>query len=844
MGEHRSTSLRFRAGFLVHGGSTPDGDDMATGKEPSSAKTSPIEIDLLVMLRRRWPQLAFGTVVGIALALIYSFSTTSMYESDIEILVGRRSSEVTNNGTINGANANGDAIQEDQLATHMRLFVGRKMLADAVKNSQLDELASFRAAAESGESPVDYILRHIEVGRGGEGDASDAMVLRASFRDPNPDDAAYVLSAIFGSYQSYVESHGQNSTEQAVELIEEARKSHEIELDLADKAYRDFVNSVPVLIEGEVVQDIHKDRLANIEPELNRVRTSLAEATSRLEIIDSYLEKSGDEPLGDMDHLALLSQTEVERLKLFLDMTRGETQSEAFQAEQPVRQEVAKAQYNRLLDLIQKEKSFSDAFGPGHPLVEAVRKETAITRQFIEANMPVMTAQPSKQISPAEMLKTYTRLLRNDITEYEKRKALLLKESSEELRLAKKVESDYLKGASLKAKLSRAQSRYDQVLLRLQELNLARSYAGFSTDVLAHPEPAKNASWPHIPLLLALGCFLGTGLGLGLAVGAEMVDSTFKSVQELEQSVGAPAIAHVPRFHPGALISNANPDSEMDASVVTFHAPRSSESEVYRVARTSLMIANRKDSLQTLMMTSPQPGDGKSTTISNLAVSFARTGKRVLLIDADMRRPMISNLFGIESETGLADVLEGASTLARAVVPTDVTGLDVMPHGMPTSSPAELLESHRLSKLLQDARRQYDLVLIDAPPLLAVADPAIIAPIVDSVILTVRVNKNGRRPVEHAVRMLEDIEVPVGAVIVNGVDNDVKAAYGYGAYAKDHYGYVGRYHDRYSSKEVEDRKPSTLPPPHDKRERPRARAASPTCAVEIPNSISSPNSVH
>jgi Mrp family chromosome partitioning ATPase len=124
-----------------------------------------------------------------------------------------------------------------------------------------------------------------------------------------------------------------------------------------------------------------------------------------------------------------------------------------------------------------------------------------------------------------------------------------------------------------------------------------------------------------------------------------------------------------------------------------------------------------------------------------------------------------------------------------------------------------------MAKILQAARRAYDLVLIDAPPLLAVADPAIIAPLVDSVMLTVRINKNGRRPVEHAARILSDIEVEPAAVIVNGVDQDAKASYGYGTYSRDQYGYVGHYHDRYAAADVGvdvgvDRERNIAPPPH------------------------------
>lgn len=788
---------------------------MDSTTEDSASKVHTIEIDLIGMIRRRWAHILLGLAVGVVLSAMYYFSTTPVYESHVEILVGQRSSELTNNGTIQGANASGDAIQEDQLATHMRLFVGRKMVADAIRLAQLDQLDSFQAIAANGGNLIDHILDNITIQRGGEGSSRDAMVLRATFRDTNPEDAALVLGAIYESYRSYVESHGQNSSEQAVKLIEEASETHEFELVRADEEYRNFIQSVPILVEGEEVHDLHKDRLANIETELNQVRNLLAESTSRLQIIDSYMERQPASVAGNLDHLALLSQNEVERLKLFLDMTRGHVYSEAFQAEQPMREEVARVQYNRLLDLIQKEKSFSDAFGPEHPLVESVRQEAEITRRFIEANAPEQKSKPAIKLDPAEMLDTYTRLLRNDIAELEKRQQMLLDESAKELRLAKQVEGDFMKGNALRAKLHRAQSRYDEVILRLQELNLARSYAGFSTDLLASPEPAASAAWPNLPIVGAIGIVLGLGLGLVIAIGAELVDSTFSNVRELEQAVEAPAIAHVPRFDSKQHLDSLNPDSELDASLVTYHVPRSAESEVYRVARTSLMIANRKGAVQSMMMTSPQPGDGKSTTISNLAISFARTGMKVLLVDADMRRPVISGLFGLHQPCGLADVLLGQAKLEQAIAHSEIPDLDIMPNGIATSAPAELLESNRMVKMLQTARRAYDLVLIDAPPLLAVADPAIIAPLVDSVILTVRISKNGRRPVEHAARILKDIEVQPVGVVVNGVDQDAKGSYGYGNYSKDQYGYVGHYHDRYSADRGTEHDQRIIQPPHE-----------------------------
>lgn len=784
------------------------------------AEKSPVlEIDLLWMFRQRWLLILAGIFAGVFLAALYYVTAERKYESHVEILVGQRSSEVTNNGTINGANASGDNIHEDQLATHMRLFVSRHRLADAIDRGNLGDLDSFKAAAQAGKSGIDHILDHIEVLRGGDDSSRDAMVLRATFQDSSPEDAAIVLNAIYESYRDYAESHGQNSTKQAVELMEEARQLHEKELGVADQEYREFVRSVPVLIDGERVKDVHQDRLANLEAELNTVSTSLAESRSRLEVIQTYMGgRQGDKNANpNIDHLALLSQNEVQRLKLFLDMTRGEVQSEAFQADQPMRQETAKVQYTRLLDLIQKERSLGDTLGPGHPMVAAVKSEIEVTQRFIQQNAPQHLKSTSKKLDPAEMLETYISLLANDISELEKRREILTSESKKEMAAAKGVENAYLMGSALRSKLNRAQARYDQVILRLQELRLSRSYAGFSTDLLASPEVPNSAAWPKLPIVGAVGLFLGMLLGMGLAIGSELMDSTFSNVSDLERAVGAPAIAHVPRFDPKTLAKQMQRDSLVQSSIVSFHAPRSAESEIYRVARTALMISNRKDSVQTMMMTSPQPGDGKSTTISNLAVSFARAGKNVLLIDADMRRPVINGLFAVENEPGLSDVLSGSISTKEAIQDSPVPNLSLIANGSSTPAPSELLESPRFAMLLAELSQRYDLILIDAPPLLAVADPSIIAPLVDAVVLTVRVSKNGRRPVEQAARILHNIGITPVGVVVNGVDQDAKT-YGYGSYSRDGYGYVGHYHDQYSAspeptQQEEQEAPRIIPAP-------------------------------
>lgn len=774
---------------------------MAADTPTQPSNLSAFDIDLLGMLSRRWGLILLGLIVGLSLAAFYQYSMTPIYEADIEILVGQRTSELATNGTVNTANASGDSIQEDQLATHMRLIASRRILNEAVEEDNLNELASFRAAKEKGMSAVDHILANLKVRRGGEGTAKEAMVLMGAFSDPSAEDAAKVLKSIYKSYAKYVQSQSRSTSDEAVALIMEAQKNHEQELAEADLDYRTFVSSVPALLEGDKFSDIHKERLSKLETELNEVRSLLAESKARREMIKNYLDTRDNDQIEQIDQLALLSQKEVERLKFFLDMTRGEAQSEAFQADQPVRQEMAKAQYNRLLDLLQEERTLEAEFGSEHPMVQAARSQILVIESYISSNKPESKANEAKKLTPAEMLRTYTRLLDNDIFERTRREEILVQKSEEELKKAKAIESDFLKSNSLKSKLARAQSRYEEVIERLQEINLAGSYAGFSTDIIGAPEVERSPAWPRLPIVMVFGLVLGSVLGMTFAIAAEVVDSTFRDAADLERATGAPVVCHVPRFDLAAIRLEIKPGSPVDDAIPTFHAPRSMEAEIFRVARTGLMLKNRRAGCQTMMVTSPHPGDGKSTTISNLAVSFAQTGKQVLLIDSDMRRPTISTVFGLDPRPGLADYLRDNRDLATCVQASAMANLSVMTHGDRTSEPAELLESARFLKLLKECREKYDLVLIDAPPLLAVADPSIIAPLVDSTLLTVQVVKNGRRSVERASQILREMSITPVGLIVNGTDRTTGKAYGYASgYKNEEYGYVGYYRE-YAAKD-------------------------------------------
>jgi capsular exopolysaccharide synthesis family protein len=201
----------------------------------------------------------------------------------------------------------------------------------------------------------------------------------------------------------------------------------------------------------------------------------------------------------------------------------------------------------------------------------------------------------------------------------------------------------------------------------------------------------------------------------------------------------------------------------------THYRPASVEAEAYRGVRTALYFgpaAGRK----VIQITSAAAGDGKSLLAANLAVSVAQSGKRVLLVDADLRKPRLHRLFGLPEGPGLASILAGKAELDMAVQSSGLPGLSLLACGPRPANPAELLTSHRLEGVLQSLRGSYDLVFVDTPALLAVTDPSVVATRVDGVLLNVRAGSNARSLNERARDLLADLKVRLLGIVVNGMD--------------------------------------------------------------------------
>ena len=222
----------------------------------------------------------------------------------------------------------------------------------------------------------------------------------------------------------------------------------------------------------------------------------------------------------------------------------------------------------------------------------------------------------------------------------------------------------------------------------------------------------------------------------------------------------------------------------MSPALVYYHRPGSREAEAYRSFRTTIYHSTKDSNDKIIQITSAEPGDGKSTTAANLAIAIAQSGKKVLLIDADLRRPTMHTLFGLPQDIGLTDVLLSEVEWSIAVRTTRLENLSVLTAGLCPQNPAELLSSDRLPDTLRAMRVMYDVIIIDTPPILAVSDPAIISPHIDGLLLVVRMGKNKRAAAERAREMIDSHGIRLYGVIVNDVDYSADDTVAFSEYDK------------------------------------------------------------
>lgn len=315
-----------------------------------------------------------------------------------------------------------------------------------------------------------------------------------------------------------------------------------------------------------------------------------------------------------------------------------------------------------------------------------------------------------------------------------------------------------------------ARNQYEQsrvmlgeVKTKLQMRKIDAAMPVTPMEVHAEAEPNQNPAKPRKWFNIVLGAAMGTLLGLGLALFLEFADNSVKSIEDVEQYLGVPVLAVVPN----------------DVGILHQESGASPDAEAYRILRTNIEFNRKSEHLNAISVVSGGAGEGKSTTMVNLAYICAQGGYTTLLIDADLRRPRMHTMFDVSNSVGLTNYLTSDIELEDVVLQTPVDNLYFLPSGILPADAAGVLNSRRMSELMSEVKSRFDLVLVDSPPILGVSDASVIASEVDHAIIVIQYRKLPKKMLLRVKQALENVGCNVMGAVLNNVDIGSDSQYQY-----------------------------------------------------------------
>lgn len=386
-----------------------------------------------------------------------------------------------------------------------------------------------------------------------------------------------------------------------------------------------------------------------------------------------------------------------------------------------------------------------EQLAPGHPRVKFVEGEIAslVTQlaEAVRASIDVIDQQLADQAAESQKIREEQRLypeLVNRLQALEEQRTI-----------------DQQTFAFLQTQLYQAQ--------------ITRAAIGPYVEII-DPATGANRIDPRGRMNVVLGALLGVILGIGAAFFLEYLDRTVRTSSDVETLLGIPVLGIIPRLRRLGSEEEATPASTQSVPLVVALDPLDPAAEAYRNLRMNLMfMSTEEDPIRSILFSSPGPGEGKSTTAVNFAVMLAQQGQRVLLIDADLRRPSLHRSLDLLREPGLTNLLVGDASVREAVRPSVLPNLDVLPSGPFPPNPSELLNSKAMKRLLEEFEGRYSQVIIDSPPMLAVTDAAVLALHADGLVLVMRSGETEQRAAERSVEQLRRLGVRVFGAVLNEV---------------------------------------------------------------------------
>jgi capsular exopolysaccharide synthesis family protein len=685
------------------------------------------------ILRKRWIVIVAVSAAVFAGNTVYTFTRVPQYRSSAAMLI--------NNSTIPVSD-----IQIPGVSTSPSFNLGTEI--GILKSRPLAELA----LSKMKQSSPANLSRDLDTGKIMSGleirPDKDTLILRLSYSDSDPKRAKEVLNALAQTYVEYSLTDRRTKSSTAIKFIQEKLPQVKQQLDKSALAVTQFRKNYNIVDPDTYAASVYRMREA-LETQAQDLQIKMAQVQQQYEVIGRQVGKSPEAAIGgailqqDVAYQSLVKQFQDVETVYFLERTR-------FREDHP----------NVL--------ALKDRRDELYRLLET-RAQTVVGVRGGSANLTNEPNSAIQQNLASQLFDAQTTLVVSQAQLESIRSA-----QTELSNVFSKIPQIQQKYVEIQRQLALDTSTYTKLTDKLEELKISEAQESSSWKVLEPPLIPILPYSPDIPRSLITGTIAGITLGVLLALLLNRLDQRIREVDEVREMIDVPLLGSIPRTEPSSLRSIL---SQGTLPTSSYHAFKESLSSL----ALNLRYLGTDNMMKVIALTSSVPSEGKSTLTFNLATILAALGYRVLLVDADMRKPSIHKLSGLSNKFGLSTALATPSPWQDLIqVANDKGNLHILTSGSIPPNPMLLLESTKMAALLREWRQEYDYVLVDTPPVIGITDAQCLTDKVDTFILVAAINRSTRSGITKALDVLSLAKAHVSGLLINMIgSSDSEYFYGY-----------------------------------------------------------------
>jgi len=724
---------------------------------------------LRVLVKRRWTIITFFTVVVLTVA-VHTFTAVPTHQATARIVIEKENPNLVSIQEVMAVDATGT----DYYQTQYKIIESRTVAREVIKRLDLKNSTEFFPKPK--DDPISNARRWFRgkinlieerivslLKREKEEEIQSGVVTKNS-SDVSSDGAVSSDSGLVSSFigrisvQPIRNSRLVDISVEAKDAMLAARMANELTRTYIDKNLETKLTAAK-----EAVKWL-SDRIGEERKKVEAAENALLRYKEQHEIITDFS--------TDMEKITAqkLAELNIQLVKAESNRVEAETryqQAMALDDNPEMLDSIPEVLKNNLIREIKKMEvnlynrmsELSKKYGRKHPQMVAVNSELTDLKK-----------------RKTQEVKRVVNSLRNEyklaVAKEESLKKAMARQKTESLSMNKKA----IQYGVLQRQAESSRHMYELLIKRFKETSLAEEMKTGNIRIIDRAEVPRYPVKPRKRLNILLAIVVGLTLGIGLAFFLEYLDNTIKFPEEIKAHLDIPYLGPVPAFASLESQDGLYPD------LVTAHSPKSTASESFRGIRSGILFSSADTAPQVILVTSAGPSEGKTVCATNLSVTMAQSGSRVLLLDCDMRRPRVHKFFEIGRDTGVSSILVGSAELNDAVIHTDIENLDILPSGPIPPNPSEILGSKKMKSFVEGLRNDYTRIVIDSPPVTAVTDSVVLAQRSDGVVLVISAGQTPRQVVQNGLAQLTAVNAPILGAVLNGIKTGRDSYYYYQYY--------------------------------------------------------------